>query len=503
MKLFRLPLPSAEARQACGMPGGAVWHRTASPRMVSGRIVPTRLPLARLAVLVLSLLLAGPVAAFQFGVVAPPPGVGKEEVSVAQMRDAGANTLRAGVPWGNVEPEPGRFVVSAQLASVDKLVDAARAAGLRPLILLCYGSRFATADSLYDGSEESRKAFARYADWVVRHFGDRVDQYEVWNEWNAGMGSQRQPRPKGDPAAYVELLKVAHAAIKAANPKATVVAGSVAGVDLPWVDGFLKAGGAQYMGAFSVHPYMLFSPRPTPERALEVLDQMHERIAAAVPDRDIPVYVTEIGWPTNTGRFGVSEDVAADYLARFALLARTRPWIGGIWWYSLVDLGDNAEDKEHRFGLLHRDGSPKPAREQFAALAEFMKRGQGFRAETLADSTYAVTGKLGGSDWLMAWKDPGPGAPKAAGSAAPAADAGKASAQGAPATSSDAPGRARAQAAMGESDARPTGQSRAAKAAPAADLAAVPTLLGGADDTRRPLVWKRSGDGWAPADRPR
>jgi len=425
-------------------------------------------------------LLAQSASAFQFGIGAPLQNGGNETRSVQAMHDAGLNTLRAEVSWSSVQGDDksgnAGFTVSPKLQSVDKLVDAARAAGIRPLIILAYGSRAYPAEALYGGSEEGRQAFAQYADFLVRHFGDRVDQYEVWNEWNAGLGAGKSPRPKGDPAIYVQLLKEAQAAIKKANPKATVVGGSVAGMDMPWIDGFLKAGGAQYMDAFSVHPYMLFSPRPTPERAMGGLDTVIGKLAEAAPGRQIPIFITEMGWPTNNGKFGVSEDLAADYLSRFVLLARSRPAIGGIWWYSLVDDGDNDTEKEHRFGVLRRDYSPKPAYKQIADLSPIVTRGSDFRWTTLPDSTLAVTARLDGGDWLMAWKDPGGTTAAAAPNVAAAPDAGAA-------------GRAKP-------------QSAGAAASAAADLAAVPGMIGSNDDARRPQVWKRTGDQWQHADRP-
>jgi hypothetical protein len=74
-----------------------------------------------------------------------------------------------------------------------------------------------------------------------------------------------------------------------------------------------------------------------------------------------------MGWPTHSGPHGVAEDVAAAYAQRFYLLARTRPWIAGVWWYELFDDGTDPQKREHHFGLLRPDGGSKAA---FGALLE-------------------------------------------------------------------------------------------------------------------------------------
>ncbi len=42
------------------------------------------------------------------------------------------------------------------------------------------------------------------------------------------------------------------------------------------------------------------------------------------PSRNIPIYVTEAGWPVHDGQHGVSGEQSADYLQQFMLLAKAR-----------------------------------------------------------------------------------------------------------------------------------------------------------------------------------
>jgi hypothetical protein len=104
-----------------------------------------------------------------------------------------------------------------------------------------------------------------------------------------------------------------------------------------------------------------------PEEATEWIDEQAVKIKAAAAGRNIPIYVSEIGWPTSTGGDGVTEDMAAAYLQRFMLLARCRSSIAGVWWYDLQDDGSDPSNVENGFGLLRQNGQPKPA---YTALAQ-------------------------------------------------------------------------------------------------------------------------------------
>jgi len=301
-------------------------------------------------------------------------------------------TFRDEVPWDHLETTRGALKFPASMQALDDLVTSAAKAGVRPLLILDYGNKLYGEGLLQ--SDEQIAAYVRYVRFVVKHFAGRVNQFEVWNEWNFGMGSSIRPRPPGSAADYVAVLKAAAAAIKQENPGATVVGGALALVDIPWVDAFGRAGGFQYIDAFSVHPYefwwnpaktgpaggarLIFGGDPggtgsqasgttwdpipgTPEAAVAKLDLLRSRIRSFVSDREMPIYVTEISWPTNNSRFGSPEPVAAAYLQRFVLLAATRPWIAGIWWHDFSDDGDDPTKVEFRYGLRRKTGEPKPA----------------------------------------------------------------------------------------------------------------------------------------------
>ena len=359
----------------------------------------------RLLRLMALLLLAWPACgwAFQFSVCVHL-ALGRSQAQGVDnaVAAAGLDAFRDDVYWDSIEHPAGRLVFPQRFERIVEAARLARARGARPLIVLSYGSRHYDNGGLVV-SDAGRDAFERYARFVVRRFGDLVDQYEVWNEWNSGFGSNPR-QSKGDATQYAQLLARTARAIKQENPAAQVIGGAVAGLDYTWIKSFIDAGGLDHLDAFSVHSYTLFQLRDNPESALRGLESVNTLLKRARPARVIPVLITEMGWPTNTGRYGVSEATAASYLARFMLMARSRPWIGGVWWYDLFDDGDAADQMEHRFGLLRRDGRPKPAYAAAQRIAPLVRPPGPVAAYRMAGGVYVVHGQQPGTEWVAAWR---------------------------------------------------------------------------------------------------
>ena len=356
--------------------------------------------------------------------------VGQNRNSLSATRNALSNaglTFRDEVMWSRIEVQKGTLTYPASLNDLEQLVNDAVSRKHPPILILDYGNKF-YGDGELVTSPEGIAAFCRYAAFVVKHFAGRVTDFEVWNEWNIGQGVH--PLKNQSAASYVNLLQAAYKSIKAANPNAKVLGPVMNGLDQNWIDAFGKAGGFAYLDGFSVHPYEFWyakAPKPpsnfkatalrtvqeqaqfatisgTPEAAIGKLDKLKAQIDAFAPGRDLSVYVTEIGWPTNQGQFGSSEAQTAAYVQRFLSLARTRKWLAGVWWYDLFDDGGDATNKEHRYGLLHQDGSPKPAYNALLELKDVLRSPGTFTEETHTDGTVIVSGKRSdGKNVKIAW----------------------------------------------------------------------------------------------------
>lgn len=299
---------------------------------------------------------AKPADEFLLGVAAP---WGSE--SVAAARFARANALRGDVPWVEIEAKAGVYGFPGELRK--SLIDA-QGQGIAPLGLLLYGNRLYDG-GLYPRSPAARAAFAAYADFTVGSLGDAFSLWEIWNEWNLAIGLPAGTAP-GSPEDYVALLRETYEMLKPRYPAKTFLGGVVAGIGRKddWTRRACEAGILQYLDGFSFHPYVYWMPprKRVPERGLlELVAELEGELAKYPRGADVPLYVTELGWPTHDGSEGVTLEQQAKYLARAILLLRADPRIRGLWVYTLRDGDGMFTDRESHFGLMFADGSPKPA----------------------------------------------------------------------------------------------------------------------------------------------
>ena len=274
---------------------------------------------------------------------------------LAKLKEMGLTAYRQNFLWTWVEQNKSERAIGPQLGKLERLINDAKNNGTDPLLVLSYGNPFYTGRG-FPLTPEAQDAFVAYAESVARHFKGVVRRYEVWNEWNIGLGTS--PRTRGDPAAYASLLAKVHASLKAIDPEIVVIGGAVSGADERWLTQMLSAGGVNTLDGVSAHPYI--NP-DVPEKVIDWVDAVEPRFSRLAGGREIPLYLTEIGWPTHTGDKGVTPEVAADFLTRLYLLAATRVFVKGVWWYDLWDDGPDPKAKEQNFGLYHMDRSPKPA----------------------------------------------------------------------------------------------------------------------------------------------
>lgn len=299
-------------------------------------------------------------------------GKGLLKANLSMMRQAGISSFRDEVGWRAIEKTKGQYEMPA---AWDEFVNEGRKAGIEPLLILDYGN------PLYDDGDKPRsaeaiEAFTKYAEFVVRHFQGRVKLYEVWNEWDIAIGS----RTPGSADDYGALLKAVYPRIKAVDPSITVFGGAPTpgGVKNGWLERVLEKGVLPFMDALSIHTYTYSETGRArgPEAWAEWMAQVETMAQKYSGGKPVPLQITETGWPTQLDRRGTPPEVSAAYLARLFLLARTMPFLKGVWWYDFQDDGWNASYNENNFGIVRPDLTPKPAWFAIAGVADLVARGE-------------------------------------------------------------------------------------------------------------------------------
>ncbi|WP_157873491.1 cellulase family glycosylhydrolase [Kineococcus radiotolerans] len=293
----------------------------------------------------------------------------------------GVTSVRADLSWSEVQTAgPDAF----DWSRFDRVVAAARSRKLTVLPILAYTPTWARPAGCTSGDKcapADTAAFAKFARAASARYGPLgVHQWEVWNEQNAPAFWA----PAVNPRAYAKLLRDARTAIRAVDPSARVLMGGLtaapAGQGRLGAADFLAQVVAQTGKTFdgvAFHPYTFpFLPSlqatwKTPWSQIGELKAVLDRFGV----RGVQIWITEFGAPTGgpgTASGGlpgaipsttthVTEQLQAKMAEDVIRTIKADPRIGGLYWYSWKDLGQNSSTIENFFGLRRVDGSPKPA----------------------------------------------------------------------------------------------------------------------------------------------
>jgi hypothetical protein len=289
--------------------------------------------------------------------------------NILTSRQMGMASVRDDFSWKSVELTQGVLAVPAKLGSYNASLSSA---GISPLMILDYGNPY------YDGggkpvTDAGINAFVNYARFTVSSLSAEANYFEIWNEWDHGQAPTT-------PASYLNLVKATAPAIKAANGSSLVLAGSVttAAIRAGWLDQLVQQGVLDYVDGVSIHPYIHCDPDSRPEAWISFLNSISTRLQSLNGNKQVPIYITEMGWPSDTGGCGNTPETVGKYIARAALLVRTVPSVRGLWWYDIINDGQDPTNREQNFGMMNYDYTPKPAFNALKDEASVISNGRKF-----------------------------------------------------------------------------------------------------------------------------
>jgi beta-xylosidase len=192
-----------------------------------------------------------------------------------------------------------------------------------------------------------------------------IEAAMIWNEPN----NKSHWDPDVDPGwvRFSEMAIAAGQAIRRANPALPRVLGGISPIDPLFIANLASQGVLDHLDVVAVHGFPV-------DWNLWTINEWPAKIAEIAAVTSLPIWVTEVG----VSSFG-AEEIQAWGTRRTAelLIGRT----GRIHWYSLYDLPKawtattrhkEAEGSSYyrhfHMGLLHEDGTPKMAVEEFATL---------------------------------------------------------------------------------------------------------------------------------------
>ncbi|MEO3757313.1 cellulase family glycosylhydrolase [Mycobacterium sp. B14F4] len=274
----------------------------------------------------------------------------------------GATWLRVFIDWSRVEPMPGAY----NWGYVDHWIDGALSRGIKVLASIGYSPDWARAPETYfTGPPVEPAVFASFVTTVAQRYGDRVTDWEIWNEPNIPLfWGYRGNRA----VEYTALLKAAYPAIKAVQPHSTVIAGGLSPAFAPdapptFVSEMYANGAKGFFDAMAMHPYVF--PHGLAADALNGwsdVERVH-RIMTDNGDGEKKIWMTEMGAPTSArSAEGVSQQEQAQQILDGLRKAAETSYSGPAFIFCIRDTNTaNQDNREDNFGVLTTDWQPKVA----------------------------------------------------------------------------------------------------------------------------------------------
>ena len=302
-----------------------------------------------------------------------------EPRTMAALQGSGVQWIRLDISWRKTERSEGVYD-AGELAMTDHAMELAEQTGAKIIMAVSETPAWASGSTQINAPPRDNADFASFVGDIVTRYKGRVAAWEIWNEPN----HPRFWNPSPDAGQYARLLQAAAPAVRAADPAAKVLFAGLAHNDYDYLQQVYAAQPTigDSFDVMATHPYTKSGQSPaivdrrldgrmTPTSFLA----FHEiRDVMADHGDDKPIWLTEMGWSTNSQILhplgGVSEAVQASHLALAFTLLETVSYVEVAVVYNFRNnyWANDADNWEDQLGLLRTDFTPKPAYHVFAAL---------------------------------------------------------------------------------------------------------------------------------------
>lgn len=213
------------------------------------------------------------------------------------MGASGVTSLRVPFYWNHIEPSKGKF----DFSGVDPFVAATARSHIELLPIVLRTPAWAAAHPKLENSPPARtQDYAGYLTALIKRYGpdgsfwsanpdlpkQPIEAWQIWNEPNHDHYWSDQPYARG----YVRLASAARAAIKNADPNATVVSAGFADRSWESIAEIYRAGAKGVFDAVAIHPYTY--------KVANVLRLVRyaRRSLQQAGDVGRPLWLTEVTW---------------------------------------------------------------------------------------------------------------------------------------------------------------------------------------------------------------
>jgi hypothetical protein len=308
-------------------------------------------------------------------------------------REAGFTAIKQRFEWRYIE---GQRQGLYEWNEPDRIVKAAEDQGLEIIARIDNQPRWARGDTLFPGSgpPDDLDDLRIFLERLAARYKGRIRAYQIWNEPNLDREwGNRAPSA----SEYVELLRVAHQAIKKSDPEALVISAGLspttevserARADSVFLREMYAAGLKDVTDQVGVHGAgFKAEPEADPAQVAQSADLTNNdpsqpdlrrayafrhvedvrQIMVENGDATKQLAILEMGW-TSDPRPGssyawhsVSEETKGEYIVRAFKLAqeRWRTWMGFMTVIYLPEPNWTRNDEQYWWSLTDTDGAPR------------------------------------------------------------------------------------------------------------------------------------------------
>ena len=200
--------------------------------------------------------------------------------------------------------------------------------------------------------------FVKFVSEQVQKVPKHQKYFEIWNE------------PPYPPEDFAKLCEWVERGIRAVRPDAVIGPNTGLGQYMVKV---AEKGGFRNMDMVTIHPYANgFVSSPEASGLRQIIRDGRALVKRTI-GRDLPIYVTEIGWPTPKGGPSVNTEAQqAAYIVR-AGLGLFAEDVKGIMPYCAGQSERDPKEREHFFGFVRKDLTPKPVLAAYATMARLLE----------------------------------------------------------------------------------------------------------------------------------
>lgn len=282
--------------------------------------------------------------------------------SASMTKELGFPWVKQQVRWEFVENSPG----AVNWTEMDQIMDVMTGNNLQVLFSVVTSPQWTRPDKPGTGGPPNDfNLLANFTGQIAGRYCGRLGAIEVWNEQNLQREWEGLPL---NPATYMDLLRRAYTAIKAACPSMIVVSGAptptgnsdVAIDDIDYLRGMYANGLANYSDAIGVHPSgygnpanvtfqdwqagRYTAPSHVNHRSFYFRSSMEEsrQVMIAYGDSNKRLWPTEFGWASSVSPHAgyeyagyISESQQAQYIVEAYQMMRNWGWVGATFLWNL------------------------------------------------------------------------------------------------------------------------------------------------------------------------